>query len=84
MHVHALHREGYETLVHMVNKQWFGTLGNDVFNDVSGNIQCTLCSIPVHIQIPNKDLLRSRLPVVCPVGRPMAGYRVPRRTDAIS
>ena len=28
-------------------------------------------------QIPNKDLLRSRLPVVCPVGRPTAGYRTP-------
>ena len=28
-------------------------------------------------QIPNKDLLRSQLPVVCPVGRPMAGYRAP-------
>ena len=28
-------------------------------------------------QTPNKDLLRSRLPVVCPVGRPTAGYRVP-------
>ena len=40
---HDQHREGYETLVHMVNKQWFGTLGNDVFNDFSGIIQSTLC-----------------------------------------
>ena len=28
-------------------------------------------------QLPNKDLLLSWLPVVCPVGRPMAGYRAP-------
>ena len=40
---HDQHKESYETLVNMVNKQWFGTLGNDVFNDFRGIIQYTLC-----------------------------------------
>ena len=35
------------------------------------------CPPPCLHQIPNEDLLRSRLPVVCPVGRPMVGYRAP-------
>ena len=38
-----LHKESYETLVNMVNTQWFRTLGKDVFNDFSGVIQYTLC-----------------------------------------
>ena len=68
---HDQDKEGYETLVHMVNKQWFGTLGNDVFNDFSGNIPSTLCFGALAIRMVvfttephGKDISSRRLPSV--------------------
>ena len=37
----------------------------------------TFPSSPCSHRVRNRNLLLSRLPVVCPVGRPMVGYRAP-------
>ena len=58
-------------------------VGSRVGGRERGNFSGVSCPPSCLHQSPNNDLLLSWLPVVCPVGRPMAGYRTPHAPPAL-